>query len=342
MTTIDQIIAGSDPLAGLRGPTFESAEAQALYEQVLAMAPSLERQLVASPRRHRRALVGSSAAALLALALATGLSPLVIGNNSSAAAAELQRLAHVAAANGFTTPLALGQYEYTMSVSQGQETFADKPQFVVNFTDHRQIWIGADGSGRIVETYSDFVLPTPADHANWVAQGQPNLAGGGTNGGTNDTNHTYGAGQLSGGPTNEWKLPTDVATLSGLIANRSIESGPVGPAEDFVQVGDLLRETNAPAALRSALFQVASQIPGVQLLGSLATPQGATGVGLGYAEPAQSDGRYEISELVFDPTTSQLIGEQTVMVDHSTNVTTVLSWVTYQSSGVVGSVTATP
>ena len=333
MTTIDQIVAGSDPLAGLRGPTFESAEAQALYEQVLATAPSLERRVAVSPRRHRRALVGSCAAALLALA--TGLGSLVIGNNPSAAAAEFQKLAHVAAANGLTTPLAPGQYEYTMSLGQGQETFADQPQFVVNYTGDRQIWIGADGSGRIVQTYSDFVFPTPTDHANWVAQGQPNLAGGGTN-------QTYGPGQLSTGPTNEWKLPTDVATLSGLISHRSIEGGPVGPAEDFVQVGDLLRETNAPAAVRSALFQVASQIPGVQLLGSLATPQGATGVGLGYANSAQSDGRYEISELVFDPTTSQLIGEQIVRVDPSTNVTTVLSWVTYQSSGVVGSVTATP
>jgi hypothetical protein len=333
MTTIDQIIAGSDPLAGLRGPTSQSAEAQALYEQVLATAPSLERQVAVSPRRHRRALVGSSAVALLALA--TGLSSLVLGNNPSAAAAEFQKLAHVAAANGLTAPLAPGQYEYTKSVSQGQEGFFDKPQFLVNYTGHRQIWIGANGSGRIVDTYSDFVFPTPTDHANWVAQGQPNLAGAGIN-------RTFGPGQLSDGVTNEWKLPTDVATLSGLISNRSIEGGPMGPAEDFVQVGDLLRETNAPAALRSALFQVASQIPGVQLLGSMATPQGATGVGLGYAYRAQSDGRYEISERVFDPTTSQLIGEQTVMVDPTTNVTTVLSWVTYQSSGVVGSVTATP
>jgi hypothetical protein len=335
MTTIDQIIAGNDPLAGLRFPTSESAEAQALYEQVLTMAPSPERNVAASPRRHHRALVASSAAALLALA--TGLSSLVIGNNLSVAAAEFQKLARVAAANGLTTPLAPGQYEYTMSVSQGQDTFAGTPQFVVNYTGHRQIWIGADGSGRIVETHSDFVFPTPTDHANWVAQGQPNLAGG-----TNGINQTFGPGQLSDGPTNEWKLPTDVATLSGLISNRSIEGGPVGPAEDFVQVGDLLRETNAPAAVRSALFQIASQIPGVQLLGSLATPQGAIGVGLGYADPAQSDGRYEISELVFDPTTSQLIGEQTVMVDPSTNATTVLSWATYLSSGVVGSVTATP
>src|ERR1019366_6191921 len=79
MTTIDQIIAGSDPLARRRGLTSESAEAQSLYEQVLAIAPSLERQVAAPPRRHRRALVASSAAALLALA--TGLSPLVIGNN---------------------------------------------------------------------------------------------------------------------------------------------------------------------------------------------------------------------------------------------------------------------
>jgi hypothetical protein len=332
MTTIDQIIAGSDPLARRRGLTSESAEAQFLYEQVLAIAPSLERQVAAPPRRHRRALVASSAAALLALA--TGLSPLVIGSNPSAAAAELQKLAHVAAANGLTTPLVPGQYEYTMSVSLGQETFADKPQFVVSYTGHRQIWIGADGSGRIVQTYSDFVFPTPTDRANWIAQDKPNLARGGTN-------QTYGPGQLSTGPTNEWKLPTDIATLSGLISSRSIESGPAGPAEDFVQVGDLLRETNAPSAVRSALFEVASQIPGVQLLGSMATPQGATGVGLGYAYPAQSDGRYEISELVFDPTTSQLIGEQTVIVNPSTKVPTVISWVTYQSSGVVGSVTAT-
>jgi hypothetical protein len=76
------------------------------------------------------------------------------------------------------------------------------------------------------------------------------------------------------------KLPTNPAKLAELISSRKIEGGPGGPAEDFVKVGDLLRETDAPPALRSALFQVAAHIPGVKALGTVSDHAGRSGVGV--------------------------------------------------------------
>jgi hypothetical protein len=48
-----------------------------------------------------------------------------------------------------------------------------------------------------------------------------------------------------------------------MLSAGKIEGGPPGPAENFTQIGDLLRETDASPALRSALYQVAETIPGV-------------------------------------------------------------------------------
>jgi hypothetical protein len=202
----------------------------------------------------------------------------------------------------------------------------------------------------------------------------------------------FGPGELSAGPVDLAKLPTDPARLAALISSRKIEGGPPGPAEDFVQVGDLLRESSASPELRAALFKVAAAIPGVKLLGTVTDSDGRSGTAIAFPHrakgdeespgagvpgseasatpspapsasgdeppapsdspgpsssppviPGPGDGSHGtvLNELIFDPGTSGLLAEQTVLVrpDGSTKM---LLWSDYLLSGVVNSVNDVP
>jgi hypothetical protein len=191
------------------------------------------------------------------------------------AATDLPTLALVAARQPASGPPGPGQFQYTKSESLNITDSLDRPYYYsVDYVQHRQIWIGFDASGRIVETNTHPTFPSHRDRANWLAAGHPSLR-------VPPLDDKFGPHGLSGGPVNLLKLPTDPAKLAALISSRKIDGGPPGPAEDFARVGDLLRETDAPPALRSALFQVAAHIPGVTVLGTVTDPVGS-GVGVAY------------------------------------------------------------
>jgi len=287
-------------------------------------------------RRHRWPVALGAAAAVAAAAIAVlGLLPAgKTGGPSPAAAAVLLRAALAAASQPATTPPAASQFVYTRSDGVYENT-AVVDQQTINFfqTQTRQIWIGPDGSGRLRESESLPRFATSADHAAWIGAGKPDLTG------DRASDNTFGPGGLS--YLNLSKLPTDPAQLKQLIENRTIESGPPGEAETFAIIGDLLRETYAPPALRSALYTIAAQLPGVRLLGAVHDQVGRPGTAVAYVSNGLSH------ELVFDPQTSALLAEQTTVVDPSQvkpslPAGTVLDWTAYLSSGVVESTTATP
>jgi hypothetical protein len=99
------------------------------------------------------------------------------------------------------------------------------------------------------------------------------------------------------------------------------------------------RRTGAPPAVRSALYTIASQLPGVLLIGPTHDQFGRPGTGVAY------DSRGERNELIFDPQTSGLLAEQTSVVQRSKGDPfppgTVISWSCYLASGVVDSDSAT-
>jgi len=185
----------------------------------------------------------------------------------------LARLADVAIAQPPTVPPGPGQYQYTGSVEANQSCNLGAGGYCALVPEQRQIWIGADGSGRLRETFGAPEFLTPADKAAWEAAGSPSLG--------NETSDTsFGPNALSDGPSSLAKAPTDPTALKAAIEDRSLEGGPPGSAEDFTQIGDLLRETDASPALRSALFQVASELPGIVLPGSVSDHDGRSGVGI--------------------------------------------------------------
>jgi hypothetical protein len=374
---IESMIRDANPVNSSDLPDAESPRGQWLLHHIIrSAAPGTK-----APRRRPRALVlsvaaGAAAAAAGVTALAVGLFPgpagtalpgVASGPPQPAAVRALHKLSLVAARQPAAAPPGPGQFQYTSSVGTGEAcTFAKHLYFCVRFKEQREIWVAPDGSGRLRGTQTDPVFPTAKDRQQWEAMGKtaPPLVG-------PPSDEKYGPGGLSFGPTDLSKLPTDPVVLAEMISSRKIEGGPPGPAEDFVQVGDLLRETAASPELRAALFKVAAGIPGVRNMGTVTDSNGRPGIAIAFpqgedgssspspmaspsaspsASPAASsspsptssspDGTL-LNELIFDPDTSGLLSEQTVLVrpDGSTKL---LLWSDYLLTGVVDSVNDVP
>lgn len=323
---LDTLIRDVNPAPVETVPGPESLEARAILHRL--------RTGTSAPRRHLAGLLtlGTLGAATAAVLLVVSLLPGSPIHPTSAAAATLAHLAKVAAAQPATGAPGLGQYEY----AESDETYEDcNSSYCYFLPERRQIWIGVNGAGRILETFGTPSFVTPADRSAWVSAGSPPIS-------TAPSDITFGPHTLSDGPTDLASLPTDPSELAAQVSAREIEGGPPGPAEDFVQIGDLLRETDASPALRAALYRVAANIPGVTLLGTVTDHAGRPGVGI-----ARVNSDWVEQEYVFDPTTSALLGEELVAMranagDEGVAAGTVLGWAAYLSSGVVDSLSDTP
>jgi hypothetical protein len=86
----------------------------------------------------------------------------------------------------------------------------------------------------------------------------------------------------AGGTSLTWdqlySLPTDPDRLKSVLQSDIKGAGPDDTTELFVVVGDLLRESPAPPALRAALYDVAAGIPGVHVTGNATDAAGREGV----------------------------------------------------------------
>lgn len=304
----------------------------------LEAAIAEENSSSARRRRVRRGLwIASAAAAACAVALpATILGRAPRPTGAQTGNTVLTHLAEIARSQAPTVPPGPGQYQYTASVEANQScTYGPISNYCALVPERREIWIGANGSGRLRETFGPPVFLTARDRAAWVAAGSPSFGDS-----TSDT--SFAPHTLTLGPSNLAEAPTNPTALRAAIESRSLEGGPPGAAEDFVQIGDLLRETDASPALRSALFEVASRLPNIVVLGAVTDHDGRPGVGLAM------DVNGVRNELIFNEETSALIGEESVaLVDspagyQGVKAGTLLDWTVYEASGIVDSTDATP
>jgi hypothetical protein len=189
--------------------------------------------------------------------------------------------------------------------------------------EHRETWISVNSGSAISQSEGDTAFTSAADQTACAAMGITDPA-------SQDSSWTqrFAAGTSASlvFPTNDWSsFSTDPRTLLAQV--HSLDGGPNTPAELFVNVGDLLRETDAPPAIRAALYQAAALIPGVRLLGTQTDPTGQSGVGVGFYASGQLT-----SELIFDPQTSVMLAEETLGADGK-----VTSWQSYMQQKIVDS-----
>lgn len=96
-----------------------------------------------------------------------------------------------------------------------------------------------------------------------------------------------------------YALPTDSVRLERELRDGIGGAGPDDDSELYVIVGDLLRESPAPPALRKALWEVAARVPGVTLVGAVHDSTGRPGVAV-----ERHGNRY-----VLDPNDGRLLEE---------------------------------
>jgi hypothetical protein len=293
-------------------------------EELLAQIVAEPRSIPSRAVRRRR---GRLLVAAVGLAIVGAITALVgvgtHGGENAAAARVLRKIAAVASARPAPKPVTRGQFRYTKSVvgymSGGKGWNAVSPGV-------REIWLGPTG-GRIHERWGKPTFPTAADRQNWIAAGRPQV------------NPREDSGNIP--PVAPLNLPTDPDALYAELHDRAVGHGSGTRPEMFTLVGDALRESDASPALRASLYEVAARIPGVELVGPATDRIGRHGVAVAYV-----DGKlHERHELIFDPRTAALLGEEYVELDGNSYgypSGTVTGYATYVASAIVDRLGARP
>jgi hypothetical protein len=215
-----------------------------------------------------------------------------------------------------------GQYLYTHSEGRGAAFggSASGKECVTYSTGQRLLWVAADGAGLLREQSGPNTFTSAKDRAVCASMRMTRTSGTGT------SNLWFAADCFQLGPArNMGALSTNPRPL--LRQMRRIDGGPRNPAEDFVHIGDFLRETDAPPALRAALYRAAALIPGVKLLGTVRDHVGRSGLGV------ELEDNHVRNELIFNRRTAALMAEQTSGKTPGSN-----TWTVYLKSAVVNSI----
>ena len=276
------------------------------------------------PWQRPRLRLAAASAALAALLIALPLGILGGGGEAQPALAQvLRETAHVALAQQPIEP-GPNQFLFTRSktaylgatpyLPAGKRhpctrrnpcDMTGAPEWSALMPMTRESWISLDGSrqGRVRAVSGEPRFVSADQRAGWIAAGSPPLPQ---------------AGQVEDSPLSgsvvidTSKLPTDPAALRRQIEAREIPGveGPPGETETFTLIGDMLRETYLPAEIRAALYQLTAELPGVELLGEVEDPVGRPGTGIAFTDRKRGTKH----ELIFDPETSNLLGERESIV----------------------------
>ena len=187
--------------------------------------------------------------------------------------------------------------------------------------DYRQRWIAADGSGLIRDTTGLSSFPSARDRASCKK------IPGGDGPGVATSDLWAARGCFSIEPVNRRRLPRNASRLRSDLLTGKVEGGPPGPGEAFVQVGDLLRDGAPSPQLSAELYSAAAGLHGVERLGTVTDRAGRHGLGL------EIISRGLRRELILDPHTHELLGEQETVVSSRSGwnvpLGTVIGWAAY-------------
>jgi hypothetical protein len=255
----------------------------------------------------------ATAAAVAALALVTGLN--WRGGPESATAAQVLREAATAAEDQPAPFPRDDQFFYVRSRTTNLvapasiEQAESLPTALV--TKDRSIWTSINRSGRLEERILATKFATDAERQKWERAGRPAL------GATPASGHpiSIGSGKLYRLGTIELTrrqmldFPTDPRTIYERLYGQIGGRGHSPEGEVFAELGDALRESPAPAELRAALYRTLALVPGVQLVGQVTDGAGRIGTAVAFTEIGVRH------ELIFDPTTSEMLAERDVLLD---------------------------
>lgn len=186
---------------------------------------------------------------------------------------------------------------------------------------HREVWFGSDGSGLMKSTLIRSSFFTEEQRKRWDSVGHRAAREDLTT-----SMDLFAAGCLYGHGPLLSRLPTDPAALTAQLES--------GHRLTLHRIGELMGEAVVPDALGRALYQVASELPGAEVLRAATDELGRNGHGLA------RDERGERVELIFAPDSPELLGNRSVLIDPDANYAppgAVVGWTSYVSREVVDS-----
>jgi hypothetical protein len=301
------------------------AARSALMERIEAPERSLGLRERPSPRR---LVLGVTAVTAAVLAVAVVLSIVVPRGGTSAAAAELQRFAAMAATQPGPAPLGPGEYYYLRQ--EGWNQFTDVSTktgaYSVWIPIVREYWLGPDGSGRLVERHvGELIWPGPRDEARWEAQGSRRLYG--------PSDQRYGPGELVGPELDGGELgtlpsgysfetlPRDPQALYEAIRIASAErhrlpTGEPTPLGTFSLLSELLSTPLTPPDMRAALLAAMTFVPDIEVDPQKTIPGMGTGAAIFLETSYCCRGEIRVRwEYLVDPATSEFLGFRETLLD---------------------------
>jgi hypothetical protein len=261
--------------------------------------------------RRRRALVPAggliavAVAAAAAIALTSGADSGRLAPTPATAAEALHDVASVAAATDAPVPRD-DQYFYVRSDATWESDAISSGTQTITLEHHvRQIWLSVDRPGRLVDRI-DSVRPLTA-----TGLGPATVPGAAVAGGAMAMApiHHYFIGDERLSRAGLLAFPTDPATIYERLSSRVGDRGNSNAGEVFTEIGDALRESPAPPALRAGLYGALALVPGIELVGPTNDAVGRPGLAVALTESGTR------RELLFDPKTSELLAEREVLVD---------------------------
>ncbi|KAD3632922.1 hypothetical protein GD627_08680 [Arthrobacter yangruifuii] len=309
-----------------------------------AHPPLPESRRATAPRLRRRVLLASAAAALLVGGVVVADVVRPGGPGATAEAAEV--LSNAAEATIRTSDPVVGPGQYlkidTKELTWSGSQMPDGSDLSWQATVSDQIYIPADKNGEWVWNRGERIpLESSSDAAKAAAAEMAKLP---PKGGMPDPTVGIQRGQggdfygnapmvIIGTSLNEaGSLPRDPRALLDLIYERTNGANKSPELAAFVTIADGLRTGAVPADLRAAMYKAAALIPGVIVGDRQATVDGRTGIAIGIPS-LEGTSR---ADIIIDPVSGLVVGEQDVLLDDSLGspAGTISSWTSVRTSVV--------
>jgi hypothetical protein len=318
---IDQVLRG-------RVPNEDAAAQERARARLLRAIEEAENP---AEGRRPRGLMWWAAAAVLALATLVTSAILLPASRAPSASARILELGRLSAAQPtiHTNPSDVLYRRFEERRSDAVTSAVDGSSYVTESHVVTESWLRGDGSGLVRSRWlEDTEFPSPQDRQSWVAAGRLPIPVAG-----DVQSMDYGPGELR--VYDIAALPTDANSLRGVL-ERGLVVDPGIPSNLNLlsAIGQLLSEQDVPAELRLALFQVASELPGIEVRDDAVDPLGRSTVAV--------ELRLEDSTvaLYLDPTTADLLAKTESYALPSRSP--LFEWQAYLSAGIVSEVGERP
>ena len=303
------------------------------------------------PRRMRAARTrswlgaGVLAAAVVIVAVIAVVNFEIDGAQLSPATAKAAQVLSQAASAAESRPVAFPhdhQFYYVRSVATFLEPITAHPTSPLRrdqlrplpralVTVGQQTWTSASRTGVTEWRVISVKFPTPAARKDWKRVGRPSLLANppGPTAIAPLGHERYLVGNIELTRRELLDFPTSPHT----IYQRLLRAGHGSTAEVFSEIPDALRQSPQPATLRAALYRTLALIPGVRYIGAVSEGRGRMGIAVGLRNGDLED------ELIFDPQSSELLGERTIVIDaHAEGLPTgtIVANVAYLQRAVTG------